>query len=165
MLNQLPPAARWAFAGCLILLCLVGIYLNTRSEEVSLPDTGVVFEGLVTLDGKPLPYAVVGLFPAEEPQKPGVIASNGMLQRDGTLRIESAPLGKVKISVNTAEVRMRLMGEFMAAAHKVMVDGKPKEAPKIIDVPQHYFSPHSSGIEETLVKGVNKVVVKLKSKD
>jgi hypothetical protein len=164
MLNQLPPAARWALLGCLILLGCLGIYFNTRTDEVRLPDTGVIFEGLVTFDGKPLPYAVVSLIPADDPTPPGAIASNGTLERDGSLRIESAPLGKVKISVNTAEIRMRLMGEFMAAAQQATVNGKKTEAPKIIDVPAHYFSPNSSGLEETLVKGVNKIKIDLKSK-
>lgn len=159
MFNQLPPAARWGLLAALILLGVIGGYLNLRSNDARLPDTGVVFEGLVTLDGEPLPYAVVRLYPDETPPKEGAIASNGDLQRDGTLRIESAPLGKVKISVNTAEMRGKLMGEFMAAS----ID-KSRSPPKIIDAPPHYFSPDSSGIEATLVKGVNKVKIELKSK-
>lgn len=164
MLNQLPPAARWGLLAALLLLGVVGGYLNLRSSDVRLPDTGVIVEGLVTLDGVPLPYAVVTLFPAEEPPKEGAIFSKGNLERDGTLRIASAPIGKVKIAVNTAEVRGQLMGEFMAASQKVARDGKPVEAPKVIDVDGKYFSPDSSGIEETLVRGVNKIKIELKSK-
>jgi hypothetical protein len=163
MLNQLPPGARWALAAGLVLLAVLGIYLNTRTNEVRLPDTGVIFEGVVTYDGKPLPYAVVTLYPDEQPNPPGSIFSNGSLERDGSCRIESAPLGKVKISVNTAEIRGRMMGEFVAAAN-LKQQGKIVETPNIIDVPPHYFSPDSSGIKETLVKGVNKVKIELKSK-
>lgn len=159
MLNQLPPAARWGLLAALLLLGVLGGYLNFRSTDARLPDTGVIFEGQVTLDGKPLPYAVVRIFPAETPPVIGVIASEGDLQRDGGVRIESAPPGKVKIAVNTAEIRGKLMGEFMAAA----ID-KSRQAPNIIDAPSHYFSPESSGIEATLVKGVNKVKIELKSK-
>lgn len=159
MLNQLPPAARWGLLAALLLLGIIAGYLNTGSTDVTLPDTGVIFEGLVTLDGEPLPYAVVRLYPAEAPPVPGVIASQGDLQRDGGIRIESAPPGKVKIAVNTAEIRGKLMGEFVAAS----ID-KSRTPPKIIDVSPHYFSPESSGIEATLVKGVNKVKIELKSK-
>jgi hypothetical protein len=126
MLDKMGPGARWALAVGLVFLAGLGIYLNTRSDEVRLPDTGVVFEGVVTYDGKPLPYAVVTLYPAEEPNPPGSIFSNGALERDGSLRIESAPLGKVKITVNTAEIRGRLMGDFVAAANL-------KQQGKIVD--------------------------------
>jgi hypothetical protein len=163
MLNQLSPGARWALAAGFVLLAGLGIYLNSRTNEVRLPDTGVIFEALVTYDGKPLPYAVVTLYPDEQPNPPGSIASNGALERDGSCRIESAPVGKVKIGVNTAEMRGRLMGQFVAAAN-LKQQGKIVETPNIIDVPQHYFSPDSSGLKDTLVKGVNKVKIELTSK-
>ncbi len=163
MLNQMPPAAKWGLLGGLVLLAALGAYLNSQTGEVRLPDTGVVFNGLVTLDGKPLPYAVVTIYPAEQPTPPGAITSIGTLERDGSTKIESAPLGKVKITINTAEIRGRMMGDFMAAAI-LKQDGKKVDPPNIIDVDPIYFSPDTSGIEETLVKGVNKVEIKLKSK-
>lgn len=164
MLDQLPPAAKWSLLAGLILLGVIGGYLNLRSTDARLPDTGVVFEGQVIFDGKPLPYAVITIYPANTPPVEGAIFSKGNVGRDGTLRIESAPLGKVRISVNTAEIRGQLMGEFIAAANLKQRDGKVIETPKIIDVPSHYFSPDSSGIEETLVRGVNKVKIELTSK-
>jgi hypothetical protein len=164
MLDQLSPAARWGLLAALLVLGVVGAYLNTRSEEARLEDTGVIFEGTVYYDGKPLPYAVVRLYPDESPPREGAIASEGTLQRDGSLRIESAPIGKVKISINTAEIRGRMMGDFMAASLGGMRDGKKAEAPNIIDVPSLYFSPETSGLVETLGKGVNKIKIELSSK-
>lgn len=164
MFDKLPPAAQWGGLAGLLILGAVAIFLKTRSDDAVLPDTGVIFEGEVIYDGNPLSYAVVTLYPDNAPPLEGEIFSRGNLERDGSVRIESAPRGRVRITINTAEIRGQLMGQFVAAAQQATSNGKKFETPKIIDVPSVYFSPETSGIVKTLEKGVNKVKIELSSK-
>ena len=161
-MNERAELARGWLPGTLLTVVLVGLlvlvsWLNLSGGDYRIPDTGVVFEARITLDGKPIPQAFV-ILQGESSMGQGYVGEDGMI------RIESAPLGDVKIGINTDAARGHLMCEIMAAAQAPKKDGQKKAAPIIVDVPARYFDPGKSGISRTLVKGLNALTIELSKK-
>ncbi len=148
---------RW-ISHCRFLLVVgtVGLCaLGCEPYEARLAETGATLEGTVTMGGNPLPAAMVILVGKEG-------SATGNLSSDGRFKIDNAPLGEVKIAVNTEAAKGQMMGEMMSRGYQASKGGKPAEpAPKFVDVPKKYWDPNTSGITTTINKGPNTYDVKL----
>jgi hypothetical protein len=118
--------------------------------EVSLPETGATLEGTVTMGGAPVPAAMIILA-----GKDG--GATGNVSPDGKFKIENAPLGEVKIGINTDAAKGQMIGEQMArAVHASKGGGAPPGPPPAFrDVPAKYGNPDTSGFTTAINKGAN----------
>ncbi len=105
--------------------------------------------------GSPLPAAMVILVGNEG-------SATGNLTSDGRFKIDNAPLGEVKIAVNTEAAKGQMMGEMIASGYQASKGGsKAPPPPKLVEVPKKYWDPNTSGITTTINKGTNTYDVKL----
>jgi hypothetical protein len=132
---------RLALLGVIVEFAVLTMSCGERGER--LPETGASLEGSITYGGTRVPFAQVTL-----------MGQNGMatgnVQEDGHYRIRNAPLGEVKIAVNTTAAK----GEYVS---KVMAEskGKGRSPSKFVDVPAKYHDQETSGLKTTVTKGVN----------
>lgn len=133
-----------------VCLCIQGC----GPTEYRLPETGATLEGTVTLGDKPVPAAMIILAGRDG-------AATGNIGADGRYKIENAPLGEVKIAVNTEAAKGQMMGEMMARSVQGGEGGNPTPAPAFLDVPKKFWDPESSGIKTTIQKGANKHDIEL----
>ena len=126
----------------LALLAAIGCVALTscrpHAKYEPLPETGATLEGTVTYGSEPVPAALII-----------VAGDNGSAQGsigdDGRYVVNNAPVGQVKIAVNTA-----------AAARANMGAKAPKGPPKgSVNVPGKYSDPMQSGITTTVNSGSN----------
>jgi hypothetical protein len=134
----------------LTLLALVGFSLgpvacsNHYVTPVKYPDSGATLEGTVTYAGQTIRVALI----IAQGEKDYVQA---FMTDDGRYKIVNAPLGEVKLAVNTAAGRGVMIGRQMAASR-----GKGTgPLPSVIDVPAKYGDPNTSGIKTTINPGAN----------
>jgi len=130
---------------------LAGIVVSGCSRyEYRLPDTGATLEGTVTYRGEKVPLAQLNVL-SEKGQ--GI----GQIEEPGRYLIQSAPLGEVKIGVNTESMRSQAISQQMAASYKgpgAKGSGRAPP-PKFISLPAKYQDPETSGITTTVRKGKN----------
>ena len=127
-----------------LAILVVGCLLAGCSRyEYRLPDTGATLEGTVTYGGETLQMAQIMVL-GEKSQAIGEI-------QNGRYKVESVPVGEVKIGVNTEAVRSAMIGQQMARAKGV--DTGP--ALKFISVPAKFAEPDTSGISTTIKRGPN----------
>lgn len=130
---------------------LAGIVIAGCSRyEYRLPDTGATLEGTVSYRGEKVPLAQINVF-SDKGQGIGVI------EEDGRYVVKSAPLGEVKIGVNTESMRSQAISQQMAASYKGPGAKGSNRAPppKFISLPTKYQDPETSGITTTVRKGKN----------
>ena len=125
-------------------LCIQGC----GPREYRLPETGVTLEGTVMLGDKPVPAAVIIVAGDQG-------GATGKIGADGRYKVENAPLGAVKIAVNTEAAKGQMMGEMMARSVPGSKGEDSPAAPAFLDVPKQFWDPETSGITITLQKGVN----------
>ena len=134
----------------LLLFCVV---LATGCGQVAheIPDTGATLEGAITLNGKPIPLALI-IVRSEN------ATSDFVVREEGKYKVPSVPLGLVKIGVDTEAMRGEVISRSMANAYKGP-DGKIKEEQtkklKFIPVPIKYADPDTSGLVFEIKKGSN----------
>lgn len=140
---------RWAGVSLLTLL-VVGLTSCGSNAPVALPDTGASMEGVVTYDGKTLYYGQVNVVGAAD-------SAQGAITRDGTYKVERAPLGPVKISVITdpgmAQADRMSGGMYKGPDAK----GAGKAKVEYVDVPKKYQNFETSGLTFTVERGTNKI--------
>jgi hypothetical protein len=134
----------------LTLFAVVGFSLgpvacsNHYVTPVKYPDSGATLEGTVTYAGQKVRVALI----IAQGEKDYVQA---FMSDDGRYKIENAPLGEVKLAVNTAAGKGRMIGRRMAQSR-----GKGEgPLPPVIDVPAKYGEPNTSGITTTINPGAN----------
>jgi hypothetical protein len=76
--------------------------------------------------------------------------ATGNVQEDGRYRVLNAPLGGVRIAVNTTAAKGEYVSRLMAESR-----AKGKARPKFIDVPAKYHDLDTSGLKTAINKGVN----------
>ena len=119
--------------------CLLGC----SPYEYRLPTTGATLEGAITYGGETLQMAQINVF-SEKGQAIGRIEG-------GRYKVENAPLGAVKIGVNTEAERGNAIGQAMARSKGVGSGA----APKFTNLPSKYQDPETSGVTTTVKKGKN----------
>ena len=120
---------------------------------IALPDSGAVVVGTVKYGGEDVQYALVVLQGAD-----GSTAA-GMIDEEGRYRIPNAPLGEVRVGVNSNAARGLYQTALMrGGAMTGSPDGKTgrkKVSLRFIDVPVKYLDPAGSGLTTTVAKGEN----------
>jgi hypothetical protein len=121
---------------------------------VSLPETGATLVGTVKYAGEDVQYALVIVQAADGS------TSAGLIGEDGVYHVPNAPLGEVRIGVNSSAARGGYQTAVMrGGAMSGGADGKSgrkKVNLKFIDVPTKYLEPQASGISTTVAAGENK---------
>jgi hypothetical protein len=76
---------------------------------------------------------------------------------NGRYKVENAPLGEVKIAVNTEAVKGQLISQQMSQGYKGPGSKGGRKAPpaKLVEVPPKYWEAESSGIRTTVKRGKN----------
>jgi hypothetical protein len=118
--------------------------------EARLPDSGATLEGTVKYGDAQVPLAQIVVL-GEKTQ--GI----GQVDEDGRYRVASAPLGEVKIGVNTEAMRGEMISRQMAQSYKGPGAKGGGRAPplKFVSLPQKYAEPDTSGVKTTIKKGKN----------
>jgi hypothetical protein len=131
----------------LLLLPLV-LALGCDAYETRLPESGATLEGAVTLSGEKVPMALVVVV--------GQKGSATGQAENGHYKVENAPLGDVKIGINTQAVRGQMISQQMSQSYKGPgSQGGGKPAPKFVDVPSKYWEAETSGLTTTIKRGKN----------
>jgi hypothetical protein len=130
-------------AGCALLAASCG----ESGERV--PETGATLEGTIHHGKEQVPFALVIVV--------GQGASaTGNVGEDGRYKVENAPLGEVKVAVNTDAGKGDYMSKMMAQANKgPEARGKGKVTLKFVEVPKKYHDPETSALKTTVNKGPN----------
>lgn len=142
------------------LLILLSALSITGCGQVAheIPDTGATLEGSVTLNGTPIPLALI-IVRSEN------ATADFVVREEGKYKVPSVPLGLVKIGVDTEAMRGEVISRNMASAYKGP-DGKMKEEQakklKFVPVPAKYADPETSGLEFEIIKGSNTFNIILK---
>jgi hypothetical protein len=110
----------------------------------TLPETGATLEGTVTYGKESVPVAMIIVTGSGSP------SATGMVGPDGRYKVENVPLGEVQVAVNTDAAKGMMIGQRMAQSQ-----GKAKGAGKVVDVPQKFHDPTTSGITTTVKGGAN----------
>jgi hypothetical protein len=134
----------------LALLALVGLSLgpaacsNHYVSPVKYPETGASLEGTVTYNGQKIKVALVIAQGANG-------GAQAFVTDDGRYKLDNVPLGEVNLAVNTAAGKGQMISRAMAQSR-----GKGTgPLPQVIDVPDKYFNPNTSGIKTTINPGAN----------
>jgi hypothetical protein len=133
-----------------VLLMLSSLLAACGPYEYRLPDTGATLEGTITYAGEKVPLAQINVL-SEKGQGIGVV------EEDGRYLVTRAPLGEVKIGVNTEAMRSQAIGQQMAQSYKgpgAKAAGRAA-AVKFISLPAKYQDPETSGITTTIKSGKN----------
>ncbi|MHB0957409.1 MAG: hypothetical protein ACYC0X_25300 [Pirellulaceae bacterium] len=146
-------------AACLMsaILC---VSLTSCSEVEELELSNATLEGKITYNGQPVPHALVIV-------AGDTSSATATAGPDGQYKVDHAPLGSVKIGINTQAARGAMMGQMMAKKQKAPGGGKPDAdaaaaPPKLVDLPEKYFTPDTSGISTTVNEGPNTFDIQLK---
>ncbi len=120
---------------------------------VALPESGATLEGTVRYGPDDVHYAFI-LIQAADGQ-----ASAGKVDEEGRYKVPNAPLGEVKIAVNTSAAR----GDYQAAMMRAGAmtggpegkAGRKKVNVQFVALPAKYFDPNTSGLKTTVNGGSN----------
>lgn len=123
---------------------------ETELDVERMELSSATLEGAVTHKGEPVPYALVIVQSGDQ-------AATASVAKDGTYRVEHAPLGEVQIGVNTEAGRGLMLNDVMAAQQSKT----EKPAAKFIDIPQKYRDPSTSGITAIVAHGVNQFDIEI----
>ena len=140
-------------AACSVLLAGFMIFRSVRSDLEELPKTNAVLEGTITYNGDPVPNALVIVAGTS-------FSATSFLSTPGKYQVQNAPLGDVKIAVNTAAAAGRMRAQVMAQSK-----GKPApgaSAPGLIAIPEKFANPESSGITTNIKEGSNTFDIAIK---
>ena len=130
-------------AGCALLASSCG-----ESGERH-PETGATLEGTITKGGEQVPFALVIVV--------GQGASaTGKVGEDGRYKVENAPLGEVKVGVNTDAGMGDYKSYTMSQTYQGPESKKAKRATlKFVEVPKKYHDPETSELKTSINKGPN----------
>jgi hypothetical protein len=115
------------------------------SQEQALVLSDATLSGKILYKGKPVPYALVIVMGTSS-------TATANADDSGNYSVEHAPVGEVKIGVNTDAGRGHMMSATMAA-------GQTKDKslkPTFVDLPKKFHDPTTSGLTLTITeaKGV-----------
>lgn len=113
-----------------------------RTDVEPLVLSKATLKGKVTYRGKPVSSAMVIV----ATESGNTVAGTGLSDAAGNFLVQFAPVGKVKIGVDTEAGKAMMRGATMAA---VMTRNK-SAIPPTSDVPRKFFSPETSGITTVL---------------
>jgi hypothetical protein len=109
-------------------------------------------KGKVTLNGTPLPSGTVTVYGGKNDS----ITRNGEISSDGTYRIDKVPVGKVKITVSSAETPdLGQLGGAEVDVKDAKALNKPQQGgkKKAVPIPGKYGNNESSGLTAEVKSG------------
>ena len=135
--------------GCVLvaLVVVVIVALRTGPGETALPTATV--RGKVTYRGQPVNGGLVRFTSTDPNDKVG--QANGMLTREGTFQFHGAPIGPVRVTVDTSN---RPAEDYAPWTPK---SGRPKP----IFIPAHFADPKRSGLDRQVELGENTYEISL----
>jgi hypothetical protein len=147
----MPLSIRFGKAAGAGLVALALLASSCRVREEKLPETGATLEGTIKYGDEPVDYAMLQVMGANS-------VATGTVQEDGRYRVENAPIGEVRIAVNTAAAQGQYQSKMMASGVYKGPEAKGKGKVvglKFVKVPEKYANPDTSGIKTTVNKGAN----------
>jgi hypothetical protein len=121
-------------------LLILAFSLGGCGHRMTIESSRAEASGTVTLDGKPLPTGSITFISAEDPR----FRVTAMIKPDGGFRVADAPLGRVRVAIETESAR-----------------GNPGYVP----IPARYADAKTSGVTATVVKANQQpLVFQLESK-
>ena len=144
--------------GCLVLLAGLPFVAACGVRESKLAESGATLTGAITFQGNPIEFAQVTVLSAD-----GKSSMTGKVLDNGKYKVENAPLGEVKIAVNTMAARGDFESKTRSQNAAAMDPNASKKisAPKFTDVPTKYYDAANSGIKTTVKEGENTFDIKL----
>jgi hypothetical protein len=137
MVRSLQSLAPWT-------VVLVGLTLAGCSGKYEkYEESGATLDGTVTYGKDQIQVALVIAQGANG-------SAQGFIDDDGHYHLTNVPLGQVNIGVNTQAGKGQLTSKLMAQR------GGTARTPKVIDVPDKFANPGTSGIKTNIEKGENK---------
>ena len=103
----------------ILLLLSILVAVGCGQVAYEIPDTGATLEGAITLNGTPIPLALIIV-------RSQTATADFVVREEGKYKVPSVPLGLVKIGVDTEAMRGEVISRGMASAYKGP-DGKMKE--------------------------------------
>jgi hypothetical protein len=133
---------RLIIGGCIFAaLVAANVYIRAGSGPTALPTATV--RGTVTYRGQPVNGGLVRFNSTDPNDKVG--QANGMLSRDGTFQFHGAPLGPVRVTIDTSN---RPAEDY--------APWKPESGrPKPIFIPTFFADPNRSGLDRQVEPGEN----------
>jgi hypothetical protein len=133
----------------LILLTAIGLVLCPAACTFGperIPETGATLEGTVTYGKDKILVAMI--IAQGDGRTP---AATGSIDDDGRYKLVNVPLGEVNIAVNVDAGRGQLQSKIQARAQTKSND----PIPPVINIPNKYAEPGTSGLKKTIVTGEN----------
>jgi len=133
----------------ILAICSACSTAGCNRYETRLPETGATLEGAATYGGEAIPIAMVIVVGQKA-------SATGQIE-NGHYKIENAPLGEVKIGVNTEAVKGQLISQQMSQGYKGPGSKGGRRSPpaKLVEVPSKYWEAESSGVQTTIKRGKN----------
>jgi len=109
--------------------------------------------GKVSYQGKPLTAGTVFFQPTQGGKDAAALSSG--IGKDGAYQIKNIPLGEYKVYVRTpkADFKMPIPGGKAPASSADTMPGKGDSSASVVEVPEKYGKPDSSGLTYTVKKG------------
>jgi hypothetical protein len=122
------------------------------NAPVRLPESGATLTGTVTHNGKGVHFALIIVQAVNGGQ-----TATGSVQPDGKYVVENAPIGEVKVAVNTDAGKGDLITAQMQGGMYTGPDGKKAKRVSIDynQVPKKFQSPETTTITTTVNAGEN----------
>jgi hypothetical protein len=137
-----PNKRRLIIGGCILaVLVVANVYIRAGSGPTALPTATV--RGVVTYRGQPVNGGLVRFTSTDPNDKVG--QAGGMLARDGTFQFYGAPLGPVRVTIDTSNRPAEDYAPWTPSS------GRPKP----IFIPVHFADPKRSGLDRQVVDGEN----------
>jgi len=148
----MPLSVRFGRAAGAVLTGLALVASSCRyAREEKLPESGATLEGIIKYGDEEVHYAMIQVMGADQ-------VATGTVGEDGRYRVDNAPIGEVRIGVNTDAGRGQFQSKMMAGGLYQGPDAKGKGKViglKFVAVPVKYSNPDTSGIKTTINKGQN----------
>lgn len=148
--NETMPSISFRTVGVLMLL---GLSLSVIGCGPQL----VPVQGVVTLDGDPVPNAAVTFTRQESGE-----TANGMTNAQGEFTLKTSKLGKGALPGEHVVVVSAVKYEGVGETEDGVESGGGKITEKWI-TPQRYANPKTSGLTETVSSGMEPIAIELKS--
>jgi hypothetical protein len=141
----------------LVLAGLCGILLAPAGCNQNPQITGGKLSGTVTYKGAPLPGGEIRLLSPSDPNK----SQGGPIRADGTYEVLNAPLGQVKVLIDTEMIKSHpaLMADKVkpgAGNPKVEMNALYGGQLKYVQIPDRYRDAGRTPLTATVEKGSSK---------
>jgi hypothetical protein len=139
-------------------IVMLGLLVGLMGCSGGNPRTDASLKGMVRYKNKPVTGGTIRLFGQASS---GSTFAEGPINGDGTFRVQNAPLGPVKVVVDTSAARFdprpmiekaKTQGAPIDEANMNLPQGPPT---KYLEIDAKYSDPRKTPVEITIVEGEN----------